>query len=100
MHLRPSELLNLAEWSAELTGLPGKDLWTCWQFDQAVLLFGHHIDALIAKATYTKGLSPQEELEEFLGLSKRLAQRGGAAQLLALFGGLKGAVSTVISRRK
>ena len=41
-HQRPSRMLRLSQWAARVTGMP--DLWTAWQFDNAVLTFGRWVD--------------------------------------------------------
>lgn len=55
--------MNLSEWARELTGLPGDDVWTAYQFDSAVIWFGTYVEGKINEFEDGK---PKYRLEDFL----------------------------------
>jgi hypothetical protein len=63
---RPSELLNLSAWAADLIGMPS-DWWTAFQFDRAVSWFGRHIEGKLQE-TETIGSETRQKhkLEDLL----------------------------------
>lgn len=96
----PSAALRINEWATDLTGLPGEDLWTCLQFDQAVRWFGVYIenklnelDRRTHQPRYTlQGLlddTPQDD-RKVVNISK----------LKTMYGGIGGVVGTGLKRRQ
>lgn len=70
-HQRPSDLLNLSQWAADLIGMP-YDWWTAFQFDRAVSHLGTYIENRLQE-TETRKVGDRTEivhlytLEDLLG---------------------------------
>jgi hypothetical protein len=58
-------MLNLPQWCRTVTGIPGTDEWTCYQFDSAVRVFGTHIENKLSELD--KNGKPKNKLETLLG---------------------------------
>ena len=41
---RPSKILGISRLSKRLNGLKGRDEWTCYQFDQAIVWLGRYVE--------------------------------------------------------
>lgn len=65
-------MIHLQNRSRELTGLPGEDEWTAWQFNNAVTLFGIHLDNKLNEVD-KKG-KPKYKLKDLLA-DKKETQR-------------------------
>ena len=59
----PSDILNVRRLSDELTGLGDDDDWTCYQFDNAVTMFGRWVESKLSE--YENG-KPVYTLERLL----------------------------------
>lgn len=77
---RPSDLLSIGPWAAELIGMP-YDTWTPYQFDSAVTLLGGLIDSKLYERD-KKG-HPVHKLETLLDDE---VHGGGLSAALAAFG--------------
>jgi hypothetical protein len=96
----PSAALRINAWATELTGLPGEDIWTCIQFDQAVRWFGIHIENKLQeldRRTYEPRYTLAGLLDDAQPDDNKVVN---ISKLKTMYGGMGDVVGTGLKRRQ